>query len=714
MRNRLVTLLLALVAALPAHAQRAFTIADHYRVQAVSDPRVSPDGRTVAYVMATTDLAAAERASHLWTVPAAGGAARQLTRGDHADSSPRWSPDGSSLLFVSDRDDDTPQLFLLPTAGGEARRLTDFSPGVADPVWSPDGRFVAFTAEVYPECGADSACNRKIADAWGDGPLQAHLADSLLYRHWTSWRDGRYPHVLLLRVADGHLIDLTPGAFDSPTFSLGGDTGFAFAPDSREVVVVSNHDPKPAESTNADLWRIPLSADGEPGEAVNLTAANPAWDGDPAYSPDGRFIAYRTQRVAGYESDLFRAALYDRAAGISRVLTESFRNWITDVDWSPDGRLLALAEVEGRNPLYEVGREDGAMTLVLRDATLDAWEVMPDGTAVVYARRSIGEPAELYRAAARPRAGGARLQLTRHNADLLAEVDFRPAEEMWVAGEAGSRVQVFLVKPHGFDPARRYPLILNVHGGPQSQWADAYRGDWQVYPGAGYVLAFPNPAGSTGFGQDVTDAIAHDWGGRVYREVMAVTDALAELPFVDPQRMGAMGWSYGGYMMMWLEGHTDRFKALAAMMGLFDLPSFYGATEELWFPEHDLGVPWESEDYRRWSPSQHVPAFRTPALVIAGERDYRVPYTQSLQFFTALQKRGVPSRLAVFSDAGHWPSWYEMAFYYTLHLDWFHRWLGGDPAPWDPERFLRNQVFGEGEGEGVEEPVVEEAAVPGA
>jgi dipeptidyl aminopeptidase/acylaminoacyl peptidase len=322
---------------------------------------------------------------------------------------------------------------------------------------------------------------------------------------------------------------------------------------------------------------------------------------------------------------------------------------------------------------------------------LGGWELSPSGAELVYSRRTIHEPAEIFRTvlpAAMPQ------RLTTFNESLEREVDFRRAEEVWIQGDGDYKVHGFVVKPHGFDPTKKYPLILNVHGGPQGAWSDAFRGDWQVYPGKGYVVAFFNPTGSTGYGQDFTDAIAGDWGGRVYRDLMKVTDALEKLPYVDAERIGVMGWSYGGYMTMWMQGHTDRFQCIASMMGVYDLESMYGATEELWFPEHDFnGTPWTSDEYTKWSPVKFVKNFKTPALVVTGEKDYRVSYTQSLEYYTGLRKMGVPARLVVFPNAGHWPSWYEMAFYYTTHLDFFHRYLGGEGAPWSVEDFANNLVF---------------------
>jgi dipeptidyl aminopeptidase/acylaminoacyl peptidase len=671
--------------------KRAFTIADYYRARSIEDVHLSPDGRAVAFVLTSYDLGRAKRAKHIWMTDADGRNARQFTHGEGEDSSPVFSPDGKWIAFVSGRNG-SDNLYLIATNGGEASQLTDLSTGVSDPVFSPDGKWIALSSDVYPECGADDACNKRISRRWADGPLRAHMADHLLYRHWTDWKDGKRTHILVVDVGTGAVRDLTPGDFNSPRFQLEGPLQYDFSPDSSELVFDSNHDPDPASSTNSDLWVVPLSGAAPPRD---ITASNPAFDGNPRYSPDGRYIAYRMQKQPGYESDLFRLAVYDRSTGKTGVLTESFRNWVDDFQWAADSKSLYFtAPVEGENPIFQVMLASGAIHEVLEDKTIRSFALSSEDRRIVYARSSVGEPPELYAVSLTDGRASEPLQLSHFNDALANEVDIRPAEKMWVTGAAGAKSEVFIVKPHGFNPSKKYPLILNVHGGPQSQWQDSFRGDWQVYPGAGYVVAFANPHGSTGYGQAFTAEISGDWGGEAFEDLMKVTDALAELPYVDANRMGAMGWSFGGYMMDWFEGHTDRFKAIASMMGVFDLRSMYGATEELWFLEWDLkGEPWNSPEYETFSPSYYVKNFKTPCLVITGEGDFRVPYTQSLQFFTSLQKMEVPSRLIVYSQAGHWPSWYEMALYYTAHLEWFHKYLGGGPPPWTTEQFLRNAVF---------------------
>ncbi|MGA3079000.1 MAG: S9 family peptidase [Bryobacteraceae bacterium] len=689
MIRRLVPCALAVVLCADVYAaKRAFTIADLYRLRQVSDLTLSPDGATIAFTVTTRDLPKAQSASHIWMMSAGGGAPRQLTLHEKGESAPAFSPDGKQLAFIASRDG-TANVYVLPLDGGEARKLTNISTGAADPLWSPDGKWIAFSSDVYPECGADDACNKKVAERWSKGKLQAHMADALLYRHWTDWKDGKRTHVLLADGATGGVRDLTPGDFDAPPFQLGGQLQYDFSPDSAELVFVSNHDSQPASSTNNDLWLVPVSGSGQP---KNLTASNPAYDGNPQYSPDGRYIAYRLQKQPGYESDLFRLAVYDRATGSSRVLTESFRNWVEEFHWAGDSKSIYFsAPVEGDQPVFQLSLDTGIVRRALTDKAIAEYAVSKDGRRIVYVRSSVSEPEEVFTASLD---GGVPRRISHFNDAVVDEVDLPPAERMWFTGAGGAKIETFVVKPHDFTPGKKYPLILNVHGGPQFQWADSFRGDWQVYPGAGYVVAFPNPHGSTGYGQDFTAEISGDFGGQVFEDLMKVTDELAKLPYVDSSHMGAMGWSYGGYMMDWFEGHTDRFKAIASMMGLFDLPAMYGATEELWFPEWDLkGQPWNSAHYEKFSPSKYVENFKTPCLVITGEGDYRVPYTQSLEFFTALQKKNVPSRLIVYSKAGHWPDWYEMALYYTAHLEWFHKYLEGGEPPWTTEQFLRNAVF---------------------
>lgn len=686
-----------------ATEKRAFEIADFYRCASVSAPAPSSDGSRLAFSVKRYDLERGATWSEIWMMKSDGSELRQMTAGEHDDNTPKFSPDGQRLVFVSDRSE-TPQLWTIRVDGGEPRQLTKFAPGVGSPEWSPDGRYLAVTADVYPSCGLDEDCYTRIAKGRDEGKLKVHVADELLYRHWSSWRDGLRSHIFLVDAHTGDVVkDMTPGRFESPTFSLGG-RGFAFSPDGKELCYVSNHDKDQASSTNTDLWVVPVDGEITETTAKNLTASNHGFDGEPLYSPDGRYIAYVSQAMPANEADLKRLTVYDRAARTSRTLTDlaSFDDWVDDMRWTKtSGALVFQAQHRGRNPLFRIELDGGAPVKLFEHAFIGGWELSPDGADLFYTRRSIHEPSEVFRArfpAAQPE------RLTHFNQVVENEVDIRPPQEMWIAGDGDYEVHCFVVTPHGFDPSQKYPLVLNVHGGPQSQWADAFRGDWQVYPGKGYIVAFCNPTGSTGYGQAFTDAITGDWGGRVYRDLMKVTDALAELPYVDADRMGVMGWSYGGYMAMWMQGQTTRFKCNASMMGLFDLPSMYGATEELWFPEHDMkGTPWTSAEYVRWSPSQLVPNFKTPALVITGEKDYRVPYTQSLAYHTALVKMGVPARLIVFPNAGHWPSWYEMAFYYNAHLDFFHRWLGGGEAPWSVEDFANNLAF-EKKGEEPEQP----------
>ena len=687
MKKTILLVCLLLITAPSLSQKRGFALPDLYKVRTVTDPQFSPDGQRIAFVVMENFLEKGKSNQDVYVMNIDGSDIRNLTNNPAADNNPRWSADGKSILFVSTRENG-PQLWSIPAEGGEARKITDFSMGVGDPQRSGDGEMVVFTSDVFPDCPVSNDCNKYTDSTMSNGPIQAHMADKLMYRHWTSWKDGKATHVISFLPGQKLYSDLTPGKYDAPAFELGG-VGLDMSPDAKEVCVVSNHDLNEAETTNKDLWIVPTSG----GEPKNITEDNRAYDGNPQYSPDGKYIAYKIQTTPTYESDLIRIAIYDRPKQTRTILTEKFDNWVDNIKWAPDSKSIYFtAEVQGHTPLYKVEIKTLRVTSVIDAKTIDAFDISPNGKTMVFQRRSVGEPVELWSSSS----DGSNLKrLTFFNKKIEDEVDIRPAEEMWIPSPSGSKIHTFIVKPHNFDPAKKYPLILNVHGGPQQQWADAFRGDWQMYPGSGYIVAFPNPHGSTGYGQEFTAEISKDWTGQVYQDIMSVADSLEKVPWVDKDRMGVMGWSYGGYMMMWLEGHTTRFKAIACMMGVYDLPAMHGATEELWFPQWDLGGhPWDSDLYEKLSPNKFIKNFKTPCLVITGERDYRVPYTQSLEFFTDLQEMGVPSRLIVFPNDGHWPSGVKsMPLYYNAHLDWFHTYLGGDPAPYDMTKMIRNQAI---------------------
>jgi dipeptidyl aminopeptidase/acylaminoacyl peptidase len=671
--------------------KKAFTIADLYKIKNVSSPVVSPDGSLIAYSLSTYDLPKGKTKTDIYVMKSDGTDIKDLTKDDDDDYNPVWPNDSKGIYFVSTRAG-TPELFYYSFTDDSASQITSISTGVDAPVISPNGEMVAFSTDVYPDCGADDNCNRITDSAATFGPIQAYVADHLLFRHWTEYSGGKYTHIFIYNFKSKSYVDLTPGKFVSPTFMLGGGIGYNFSPDSKELCYVSNHEKHPEATTNADLWTVPVTG----GDAVDITAVNKAWDGSPIYSPDGKYIAYRTQKIPNYESDRFRIALYDRSKKETKIITDSFDNWIDDFEWNNDSKSIYFTgEYEGYSPIYKIDLATNKISDISGQISVAGFDISPNGKFIYYTATTVDKPREIFLLNL---TNDQSMQLTEFNKKFLDEVDVRPAEKMWVKGAGGKNVEVFIVKPHNFDPNKKYPLILNVHGGPQGQWMDSFRGDWQIYPGSGYVVAFPNPHGSTGYGQEYTSEISGDWGGLVFEDLMKVTDTLETLPYVDKNRVGAMGWSYGGYMMNWFQAKTKRFKCLASMMGLFDLTSMWGSTEELWFPNWDLkGQPWNSELYTKWSPSNYVKDFSTPTLIITGEKDYRVPYNQALEYFSTLQTLGIDSRLIIFKNDGHWPSYVKsMPLYYDAHLDWFHKYLGGDPAPYDVKEMVKNLSFKDG------------------
>jgi dipeptidyl aminopeptidase/acylaminoacyl peptidase len=677
-------ILFVLFLVLNVNAQKkAFTIEDLYKVKSVSSPLLSNSGDKIAFTVTEYDLPGAKTTDNVYVMNTNGSSLINVSDTLSGASSPFWSANDNLFFMFKD------QIYKYSLQTEKAVQITNFYAGISNPVLSKDSKYIAFVAELYPECGTDNGCNKKLDESSSNDPVQAYIADNLLFRHWTEYKGEKEYYLVLFDISQNKYQIIAKSNVLSDAYMLGGGVKYAFSPDSRILTYVSTPEKNIAASTNTDIYSIPIGGT----EAVDITLANKAWDGSPVYSPDGKYIAYKIQLKPGYEADRFRVAVYNTQTLQSEVLTESFDYTIDDLSWSSDSRSIYFtADKRGYNPLYKVDVQSKKIMRVTDDKSIFGYQVSKDEQRVYMIYSTVDKPAEIYSYQVQ---GTNYSQITFFNKKLTDEVDIRPAEQMWVDGADGVPVQVFIVKPHNYKETHKYPLIINVHGGPQMGWWDSFRGDWQVYPGSGYVVAFFNPHGSTGYGSKYTEEISRDWGGKVYEDVMKVTEALEKLPYVDSLKMGAMGWSYGGYMMNWLQGHTKKFKCLASMMGVYDLKSMWGATEELWFVNWDLGgQPWNSDLYNTFSPSSYVKNFSTPTLIITGEKDYRVPYTQSIEYFTTLQYLGIDSRLIIFKNDGHWPNYIKsMPLYYNAHLEWFHKYLGGDPAPYDSKKIVESNVF---------------------
>jgi dipeptidyl aminopeptidase/acylaminoacyl peptidase len=651
---------------------RPINVEDLIALKRVGAPRLSPDGRTIAFDESAIDPKTNARRSTIKLVPATGGPSRAITDGAKQDEGPAWSPDGRTIAYVSNRDTAAHQVWLYDVATGAQRRVSNLAGGAGSVKWMPDSKGVVAVSDIYPECGVDPECIKQKDAAQSAAPSQARVITRLLYRHWKAWQAPTRSHIIYVPLDGSAPRDLTPGAFDAPPFSVGSGDEFDISPDGRELVFARDTEEHPELSTNSDLFIVPLTG----GEAKRITTRRGA-DTSPHYSPDGRYIAYRSQSRFGYESDLWELWIYDRATGQSRRVAPTFQQWVESITWAPDSRSIYItAPAGGRNVISQIALAENAPRTRWTLASADALEVARDGT-IYFDRSSLTQPTEIY--ALRP--NGQEDSVTEENDAAMKTLQLGAVKSNFTwKGADDTTIQGHLITPPNFDATKKYPAIVLIHGGPQGAWGDAWSYRWnpQIFAARGYVILMPNPRGSTGFGQQFTEQISGDWGGRPYTDIMNGVDALAALPYVDGSRIGAAGGSYGGYMVDWILGHTNRFKALVSHAGVFNLVSMYGVTEELWFPEFEFhGNPYDNPElYEKWSPINFVKNFRTPTLVTHGELDFRVPIDQGLQLFTALQRRGVPSKMLYFPDEGHWvlkPQ--NSRLWYTTVGDWFDQWL---------------------------------------
>jgi dipeptidyl aminopeptidase/acylaminoacyl peptidase len=674
---------------------QTFTFNDLVKLRRVGDPQLSPDGRTVAFTIGDVDKAANRTLTHIYTVSIDGSDLKQVTKGDKSHSAPRWSPDGKKLAFTTGG-----QIWTMDPDGDDKKQITRFSAGAGNPVWSPDGRFIAFNSDVYPECNDRDECNAK-EDARVEGSkVKAIVTERLLYRHWVEWRDRKRTHVFIVSVSSGDIEDMTPGDFDSPPYAAGTGLDYAFSPDSKQLAVLRNPDKIEAISTNSDIYLVPIPGNTRKstemlwrdGSIKSITATNKGYDVGPVYTPDGKYILYRSQQREGFEADRWRIMRYNRQSGETKELTIGFDQQADEMILSPDGKTVYfVAGTRGKSPIYSVPLEPNFLLriathvkLVHGDGFYSNLNIHPNGETFVFLSSSMTSPPEIYtwhgdnNGEVKLSVTGAGLSKANPNLNLAK------AEDLDWKGAMNAKVHGFIVKPANFDASKKYPLVVLIHGGPQGAWSDnwGYRWNPQMFANQGYVVFMPNPRGSTGYGQKFVDDVSADWGGRAYTDIMNGVAEVVKMPYVDKNRIGAAGASYGGYMVDWILGHNNdprfKFKVLVSHAGVYNLESMAGATEELWFVNWEFkGMPWQNKvNYDKWSPHKFAANFKTPTLVTAGELDYRVPVDQSLQLFTALQLNGTDSKLVVIPDEGHWilkPQ--NSEFWYGQVLDWLGKYL---------------------------------------
>jgi dipeptidyl aminopeptidase/acylaminoacyl peptidase len=685
-------------------AKHPFTFEDMMALKRVGAPVPSLDGKWVMFDCEDVDLAANTKTSHLWIVPASSGESRRLNPTANHEERPRFSPDGKRLIWTSKATDPT-QVWMCdfdPNAGaliGKPHQVTNISTGADSAIWSPDGKNIVFVSAVYPDC-KDDTCNKQRDEELKKSKVKAKIFSRLFYRHWNAFTEFKRSHLFVVSAdADASqpntARDLTPGDHDVPPFSLGGQDMYAISPDGQKVAYTSNIDEVEATSTNNEVFTVTIS-----GGAPKKISASPGADTTPLYSPDGKYLAWRSQARAGFEADKWRLLVQDQKSGKTRDLTEKFDRFVGSFTWKSDSSLIIFAADDRGGSTFCAASPEGKLSyppeLFAPTSTKNATPFHYDdlvycGDTLFFGLARIDAPTEIWQINGRigesyAQPGGVKMAgVTHMNDELLSQIDMQPLESFTFKGASNDDVQGFMVKPPGFDPNKKYPLKFLIHGGPQGAWGNewTYRWNAELFAATGnYVVVMINFHGSTGYGHKFTDSISGDWGGKPYVDLMKGLDYVEKTyPFIDKNREAALGASYGGYMANWLLGHTNRFKCIVSHDGTFNAESAYGTTEEIWFMNWEFGgPPWKKRDiYRKWSPHEYAQKFKMPTLVVHGQNDYRLDVSQGFDLFTTLQVLKVPSKMLYFPDEGHWvlkPQ--NSRLWYKTVNDWVDQWCGAN------------------------------------
>jgi dipeptidyl aminopeptidase/acylaminoacyl peptidase len=640
------------IASLEPHA---FGVRDMLAMERISEPAITPDGASAVFVLRTTDLAANRGRTDLWrTALAEGSKPVRLTDDPEADDGPRISPDGKTVFFVSRRSG-SPQVWKVPLEGGAATQVTDLPLPVSSLRLSPTGMHLAVAIEVFVDC-EDLACTKKRLDDAEADKGSGQLYDRLFARHWDTWTDGRRNHLFVIPIEGGTPVDVTKGLdADAPSKPFGGAEEYAFAPDGKTLVFGAREaGATEAWSTDFDLYSVAI--DGT-GERKNLTDGNAAWDSHPRFTADGKTLVYKRMDRPGYEADRFRLVALDLGSGEARDVAKGWDRSVDELELSSDGKhAIVTADDLGKKPAFRIDLATGEAVKIVDAGSVSA--IAPFGTELAFLADGLTAPAELHRAPLDP--PGTPTRITSINDARVAAARMGKPEQFQFEGAGGDTVYGWVVQPVDFDPAKTYPIAFLIHGGPQGSFGDHFHYRWnpQAYAGAGYGVVMIDFHGSTGYGQRFTDAIQNDWGGKPLVDLKkGLAAAIAKYAWLDGSRACALGASYGGFMINWIAGQwPDGFQCLVNHDGVFDHRAMYYSTEELWFPEWESKGPHYAvpKNYEKWNPVAHVTKWKTPMLVVHGALDYRVPETQGLSTFTALQRRGIPSKLLAFPDENHW------------------------------------------------------------
>jgi dipeptidyl aminopeptidase/acylaminoacyl peptidase len=687
MKNVIALLLLAICAiaiGLNGTEKRTLTFDDVIACVRLSDLQFSPDGKWIVFTVTTVNEEDNSSHSDIWIISSDGEKLKQLTTHSNSSWHPRWSPDGNKLAFLSSRSGKT-QIWLLSMEGGEPQQLTKHYTGAGEFVWSNDGKKIAFTTRVYHDC-EDQKCNEEKDKEKEQNEVKARVYEDLLFRHWDEWWDHKRSHIFIISLETKEIVDVTPGDYDSPPISLG--SGFTFSPDDKELYFTSNHDEMIAISTNNDIWSVPLEGRDKKFTPVKISTKFSdrnfkGNDHSPQFSPDGKYLSFLSMRRERFEADKNDLILKDLQTGQFRNITTGFNLSISSYKWLPDGKgILCSIDSEGRYKIFKLDINTGKLKALVEEGSNRSITVSPGGKTFAFLHQTTTSPSEIWIGSVD---GGKLKQITFFNNEILKNIVMNDIEDFWFKSNDGTDMHGFLVKPPYFNNSKKYPAIFFIHGGPQGAWHNSWHYRWnvQLWSAQGYVMVMINPRGSTGYGQEFTDAISKDWGGKVFEDLVAGQKYVVEsFDFINQDKIAAAGASYGGYMINWTEGHIESFKypfkCLISHDGAFNLYSKYLTTEELWFPEWEFDGPyWENDKYyEMWSPHKFIKNFKTPMLIIHGEKDYRLDFGESLMAFTALRRKGVPAKLVLFPDEGHWVQKPKNSrFWHKTIFDWLDQYI---------------------------------------